>query len=304
MQLVTKPAAIVDFLKSIVLSFSSLAESNQIEFHFKYPPDNPVLYFDADKLEKILTNLLSNAFKFTPKGGKITVSAGLLNAENNTLLKNARKANPSSKVSVLEIKVQDNGAGISSDQLNKIFDRFYQADTSHTREQEGTGIGLALVRELVDLHGGEVAAETLPGEGASFTVRLPLAVADFEELGIVEHTVERVEQSMTPRNDAKYPVGNLSESVTEDVPLILIVEDNADIRHFIRENLHPAYKVVEAPDGAEGYRLAVETIPDLILSDIMMPKIDGVELCRKLKQEKKTDHIPLIMLTAKASGES
>ena len=279
-------------------------KAKQIEYHFKYPPDNPVLYFDADKLEKILTNLLSNAFKFTPKGGKITVSASLLKAENKTLLTNARRANQSSKVSILEIKVQDSGAGISNDQLNKIFDRFYQTDTSHTREHEGSGIGLALVRELVDLHGGEVVAETQPGEGACFTVRLPLSVADFEELEIVEHTVERDEQSITPLNDAEYQVDNLSESVTEGAPLILIVEDNADIRHFIRESLYPDYRVMEAADGAAGYRLAVETIPDLILSDLMMPKMDGVELCRKLKQENKTDHIPIIMLTAKASGES
>ena len=114
------------------------------------------------------------------------------------------KANQSSRVSILEIKVQDNGAGISSEQLHKIFDRFYQADTSHTREQEGSGIGLALVRELVDLHGGEVVAEAQPGEGACFTIRLPLSVADFEELEIVEHTVERDEQSITPLNDAGY----------------------------------------------------------------------------------------------------
>ena len=159
MQLETKPAAIVGFLKSIVLSFTPLAESQLIEYHFQYPSDNPVLYFDADKLEKILTNLLSNAFKFTPKGGKITVSASLLKTENKTLLTNSRRVNQSTKVSILEIKVQDSGAGISNDQLTKIFDRFYQADTSHTREHEGSGIGLALVRELVDLHGGEVVAE-------------------------------------------------------------------------------------------------------------------------------------------------
>ena len=237
----------LSLLYFLLLPWLKASTSNII---FNIRPDNPVLYFDADKLEKILTNLLSNAFKFTPKGGKITVSAFLLKSEDKTLLTKARRANQSSKVSILEIKVQDNGAGISSEQLHKIFDRFYQADTSHTREQEGSGIGLALVRELVDLHGGEVAAEAQPGEGACFTIRLPLSVADFEELEIVEHTVERDEQSITPLNNAGYQVDNLSESVTEGAPLILIVEDNADIRHFIRESLHPDYQVREASDGA------------------------------------------------------
>ena len=206
---------------------------------------------------------------------------------------------------MLELKVRDNGIGISKDQLPRIFDRFYQTDTSHTREQEGSGIGLSLVRELVELHEGEVMVESQPGEGACFTVRLLLLVADFEELTIVEHRLDNGQQSITPFNDdAPHETDDLSETVTEGTPLVLIVEDNADIRLFIRENLHPDYKVMEAIDGEEGYSLAVEIVPDLILSDVMMPKMDGVELCRKLKEDKKTDHIPVILLTAKASGES
>ena len=303
MRLENKPASIITFLKTIALTFTSLAESKQIQFRHKYPTEDSVLYFDADKLEKILTNLLSNAFKFTPTGGKITVSAFLSNGEGHALPQMSKKL-AGDLPSILEISVQDNGAGISNDQAQKIFERFYQTDTSATREHEGSGIGLALVRELVDLHGGEIAVESQPGVGACFTVRLPLVAADFEQLTIVENTGVAGEQSPPRFNDEAYQVDNLSAPETEGAPLILIVEDNADIRHFIRESLLPDYQVKEAADGLEGYRLAVETIPDLILSDLMMPKMDGVELCRKLKLENKTDHIPIIMLTAKAGSES
>ncbi len=314
MQLETKPAAIVAFLKPIVLSFASLAERQHVQYHFKYPPDNPVVYFDADKLEKIITNLLSNAFKFTPEGGKITVSALLLKTSDQSFKTSVVKNEQSSLLRILELKVHDSGAGIEKGQLVRVFDRFYQADTSLTREQEGSGIGLALVKELVELHKGEILVESQPGEGACFIVRLPLPVADFEELAIVEHSLNNGQQSRIQLNSAAYEPLNSYETVIEDTdtdietdteaPLVLIVEDNTDIRHFVRENLHPTYRIVEAADGEEGYSLAVEILPDLILSDIMMPKMNGVELCRKLKQEKKTDHIPLIMLTAKASGES
>ena len=301
MRLENKPASIITFLKTIVLTFTSLAESKQIQFQLKYQTEDPVLYFDSDKLEKIVTNLLSNAFKFTPRGGEITVSASLLKGDHTP--PNVKKAGRAS-TSILELKVEDNGAGISNDQLKKIFERFYQTDTTPTREHEGSGIGLALVRELVDLHGGEIAVESQPGVGACFTVRLPLLAADFTQLTIVENNGKADEQSVPRFDDKEYQVDSLSAPETEGAPLILIVEDNADIRHLIRESLYPDYRVMEAADGAAGHRLAVENIPDLILSDLMMPKMDGVELCRKLKQENKTDHIPIVMITAKASSES
>ena len=177
-----------------------------------------MVYFDPDKLEKIITNLLSNAFKFTPEGGKIIVTARLHPAEEQPISTPITKPGRSSKVCVLELDVRDNGIGIPKDQLAKIFDRFYQTDTSHTREQEGSGIGLSLVRELVELHEGEVIAESQPGEGASFMVRLPLRVADFEELNMVEHMLENGEQRITPFNDdTPYETDALSESVTEGI---------------------------------------------------------------------------------------
>ncbi len=305
MRLETRPAAIFAFLKAIVFSFTSLAERKQIQYHFQYPTDNPVVYFDADKLEKIISNLLSNAFKFTPEGGNVTISVRLLPAKDQRLTSPISindKQLP--KLKTLELSVKDNGMGIPKDQLAKVFDRFYQTDNSHTGKPEGSGIGLALVRELVELHAGEIVVESESGEGTCFTVRLPLAVADLEETVIAENTLDKSQQSLASFEDGGYELRNSSEPVSEGVPLILIVEDNADIRHFIRENLHPEYKVIEAADGEAGYSLALEHIPDLILSDVMMPKMDGVELCRKLKEDKRTDHIPVILLTAKASGES
>ena len=303
MRLENKPASIITFLKAVVLSFSSLAESKQIQFQFKYPTEDPVLYFDADKLEKILTNLLSNAFKFTPIGGEITVSSFLLLGEDHTPPTDVKKTGRTS-ISILELKVQDNGAGISNDQLKKIFDRFYQTDTSATREHEGSGIGLALVRELVDLHGGEITVETQPGVGACFTVRLPLVAADFEQLTFIEKNGIPDEQSATRFNDEEYQVDNLSAPEKEDAPLILIVEDNADMRHYICKTFSDHYKVIEAANGKDGITKAEGIIPDLIISDIMMPEMDGYKFCERIKTNELTCHIPVILLTAKADRES
>ena len=307
MKLETKPADIVHFLKAIGLSFTSLAERRKIQYLFQYPHEHQVVYFDADKLEKIMVNLLSNAFKFTPAGGEVTVTARLNPAEEQGILSSLRKAGSSSGVIMLELKVRDSGTGIADDQKEKIFNRFYQADTSRTREQEGTGIGLSLVRELVDLHQGEIWVESLPGKGSCFTVRLPLVLADYEQITVGEHlirnghtpiaTVIAAEEVMQENLE---PVQNQAET---DIPLVLIVEDNADIRQFIRQHLQPFYQITEAADGLAGHTTATETIPDLILSDVMMPKMDGVELCHKLKTNEKTAHIPVILLTAKASGE-
>jgi signal transduction histidine kinase/ligand-binding sensor domain-containing protein/DNA-binding response OmpR family regulator len=307
MKLETKPASLAAFLKTLVSSFTSLAETRQIQYHFKYFTGNPTVYFDADKLEKIITNLLSNAFKFTSAGGSISISALLLKREHD-LQAVSREGEPS--LTTLEIKVQDSGLGIPDDQLDKIFNRFYQTDTSQKQAKDGTGIGLALVRELVELHGGKVMVESQVGKGTRFTIHLPLNVTDFEET-IVEHgpiddrnNEER--NKITFENDSS-DLNDLSKLATEmgsvDEPIILIVEDNTDIRNFIRENLH-SYRVIEAEEGERAYKMASETIPDLIISDVMMPKMNGVELCSKLKGNEKTDHIPVILLTAKASVEN
>jgi signal transduction histidine kinase/ligand-binding sensor domain-containing protein/DNA-binding response OmpR family regulator len=305
MKLDLKPADLMAFLKTMVLSFTSHAETKEIQYHFKYPSEHLLVYFDADKLEKIITNLLSNAFKFTKPGGKITVTAVLEPADHLLLPDGFRNITPISAAWVLELKVKDSGKGIPEDQLNKIFDRFYQADTSHTREQEGTGIGLSLVRELVELHSGEIKVESQPGHGSCFTVRLPVLLADFEEIAITGPALNFDQKPVNPimGSGELIPLpDSVSSNSDPEAPLVLIIDDNADVRSFIRENLQAAYQVLEAADGKEGYKLSVKNIPDLILSDVMMPKMDGMELCSKLKTNEKTAHIPVILLTAKASG--
>lgn len=310
MQLETKPTAIVPFLKAIVLSFSSLAEKRHIQYHFKYPKENAVVYFDADKLEKIITNLISNAFKFTPEGGSISVSVRLNPAEGKAIPATLRMAAQLSKVTMLQMEVKDSGLGIAEEFKEKVFNRFYQINTSQTREQEGTGIGLSLVRELVELHQGEVSVESQKGRGSCFTVQLPLVMADYEELSIVQHAVGNGQQTTTSTNAMEYMMlmDQIAESdMTEadmESSIVLIVEDNADVRYFIRESLESTYQIIEACNGQEGYTKAMEFIPDLIISDVMMPGMDGIELCSKLKINEKTAHIPIILLTAKASGDN
>ncbi|MDF9800824.1 signal transduction histidine kinase/ligand-binding sensor domain-containing protein/DNA-binding response OmpR family regulator [Catalinimonas alkaloidigena] len=304
MQAEVKAGAIVPFLQSIGLSFTTLAERQQISYHFQYPNDHPVVYFDADKLEKIITNLLSNAFKFTPAGGSITFSARLHAAEKS-ITTPVQKPQDAAQLSLLELKVQDSGVGMSEEQLAHVFHRFYQADDSQ-QASEGSGIGLSLVRELVELHGGEVSASSEAEKGSCFTVKLPLWQAEFAEI-VVGQEGNGKEQVLPPAASGYQTNGSpISESHSE-APLILVVEDNADVRAFIRENLQAVYRVMEAANGAAGYKKAIEHIPDLILSDVMMPsmempKMDGVELCTKLKTNEKTAHIPVILLTAKASG--
>lgn len=306
MKLDLKPANLTAFLKAMVFSFTSHAETRKIQYQFKYSHDYPVVYFDADKLEKIITNLLSNAFKFTKPAGKITVTALMETVDKNLLPDIFSNTASSSTLKMLEFKVQDSGVGIPQDQLDRIFDRFYQADTSHTREQEGTGIGLSLVRELVELYSGEIKVESQLGHGSCFTVRLPVLLADFEEIAITGPALNEDQKLVKPIFDNGKIIPSPDPAFTNqdpEAPLVLIIEDNADLRSFICETLQPLYQVLEAVDGQEGYKKAVKTIPDLILSDVMMPKMNGVDLCRKLKENEKTAHIPVVLLTAKAGGE-
>jgi signal transduction histidine kinase/ligand-binding sensor domain-containing protein/DNA-binding response OmpR family regulator len=281
LELYLQPHALLPFLKGIVFSFSSLAERKNIKYHFQYPSENPVLYFDADKLEKVIMNLLSNAFKFTPTGGEVLFSAYLKQEEGKA------------KDYLLEIQVKDSGIGITEAQQSRIFNRFYQADAT---KEEGSGIGLSLVSELVDLYQGKISVESQPDKGSIFYVSIPLEKADFEEVQIHQH------KELISKEASEDTLPLQSTEKIEEAPHILVVEDNEDVRSFIIYILQDIYQVSLAGDGREGLQKAIEYIPDLILSDVMMPRMDGITLCEKLKQEQKTSHIPIIMLTAKASG--
>jgi DNA-binding response OmpR family regulator len=210
----------------------------------------------------------------------------------------------------VELSVADTGIGIPADQLERVFDRFYQVDSSQNREHEGSGIGLALVKELVELHHGTIQVGSEPGKGTVFTVRLPLGRSHLKDEEIAGMPVSAPPASWHAGvSDA---AGSVEPAATDtgavqtrgDRPIILVVEDNADVREYIKGYLIPAYSVVEARDGAEGVERALDVVPDLVISDVMMPKKDGYEVCKDLKGDERTSHIPIILLTAKAGSES
>jgi signal transduction histidine kinase/DNA-binding response OmpR family regulator/ligand-binding sensor domain-containing protein len=308
---------IIPFLKGCVASFDSVANKNELDLTFHAEEENITLYFDPGKLEKVIFNLLSNAVKFTPTGGNITLKA----AKNP-----AKAANFTS--GFVEISVCDTGPGIPGEQLVHIFNRFFQLDSTYEHYQKGSGIGLAIAKELIELHHGEIEARSVEGEGTEFIIRLPMGDSHLNPKEIVQPSekpykyknIEEIpvlfmtEQEQGVPADVKAGTLNSSEtSVTEekDIELeaqekniILVVEDSTDFRDYIRGCLEPLYTVVEAKDGREGMQKAQKIIPDLILSDIMMPEVDGYALCGILKKDIKTSHIPIILLTAKASEEN
>ena len=299
------------FVRTIASSFLSLAESDHIEYQISVPEVQGGFCFDADKLEKIIANLLSNAFKFTPEGGKVSLELICLSPEGSDKPRRAL------------LRVSDNGKGIDNEHLDRIFDRFYQVTDNDTREVEGSGIGLALTRELVELIHGEIEVESQPGKGTSFSVNFPVSedcfseqeIADMEKRkGVNEEWMEseagvetKVETEVRGKKENEERPGARSTEENrheQEKELVLVVEDNADLRMYISQQLRGNYRVVDATNGREGLEKAIELIPDLVVTDIMMPVMDGMEMCRRMKAQPATNHIPVIMLTAKADKES
>ncbi|MFY0687736.1 MAG: response regulator [Cyclobacteriaceae bacterium] len=285
---------IVKFLKPLAHSFTSYAERQFIDYKCVFPDEKVDIYFEKDKLEKIVVNLISNAFKYTPEFGKITLEVV---DESDTL----------------NIIIADSGVGIQSDQLEHIFNRFYQVGN---QKQKGTGIGLALTKELVDLHHGNIRVESEMGKGTRFTVSLKKGQQHLDEDEIVTsdaHTLRLKSEDyneMEIINDSNRDVPNEftedtnEQKIADDLPIVLVAEDNEDMRNFISEYLVTNYKVIEADNGVQALELANEHIPDILITDVMMPEMDGYELCQNIKNDDRTSHIPVILLTAKASSES
>ncbi|HEY5918805.1 MAG TPA: ATP-binding protein [Chryseolinea sp.] len=275
-------------VSSITSQFASMAEARGVDFTLT--ATQPIFAFvDSDKLIKIVSNLLSNAFKFSATGGSITVLI--------------RKGEPDLKYGegYAEIRVVDTGIGIEGKHLPRIFDRFYQVDNSVTREYEGSGIGLSLTKELVELHHGDISVSSQPDKGSSFVVRLPLGKSHLGPNEIDLPAVFTAEAGPHLDLTASTSIELLEQNGTSRLnPKILLIEDNADMRYYLRDDLKEQYLILEAADGEEGLRMAMSEIPDLIVSDLMMPRLDGKSLCEKLKLDEKTSHIPLILLTAKA----
>ncbi|MBA2761148.1 MAG: response regulator [Segetibacter sp.] len=283
---------IINFLRYVVESFHLLAESGQKAIHFLTDMDSLHVAYDPERIRQIVTNLLSNALKFTPEKGNIYV-----NVSKNVL--------PQDEPNVtIIIKVKDTGIGIPEDQFQHIFDRFYQLDNSHTRKAEGTGIGLALTKELVKLMDGEISVKSPPSganRGSEFTVILPMIkVAELEETVASPVVKEAYQPKLKPTINS---IRTTDEKRNKEKQLILLVEDNADVVTYTASCLSD-YQVLVGKDGREGFDIAVEMIPDLIITDVMMPFVDGFELCRRLRNDEHTSHIPIIMLTAKADIES
>jgi signal transduction histidine kinase/DNA-binding response OmpR family regulator len=265
--------------RAAAFSFDSHAAQRNMDFKVDIPGGVLWAAFDRDKLEKIIYNLLSNAFKFSDDDETVSFKVGH-NFEE------------------LIIQVGDSGKGIPEDRLPYIFDRFYQVDSSNTKEKEGSGIGLSLSKDLVELMDGTITVASEEGKGTFFTVQLPVQKIETREK--IPHEKQRDARQGT----VKPPSYQLDKPDKRNLPEILLVEDNADMRQFIREHLIKEYKVKEALNGVEGFEKANSDVPHLIVSDLMMPKMDGIELCKKLKTNLPTSHIPVIMLTARAGMDN
>jgi signal transduction histidine kinase/DNA-binding response OmpR family regulator len=303
---------LVKYLKGLVLSFSSLAERRKISLKLDLESNSIIGYVDHEKLEKIVNNLLSNAFKFTPENGKINVN---VKTPNDKIQMTNQITFPNSQLQVsksnfIEIAVSNSGSGIPENRLDKIFDRFYQADDKYKKDSEGTGIGLALTKELVDIYRGEISVTSMPYETTTFKVILPIEEELFNADEIVEaETKDLISESIeeTSKFDiesAKIEKTELISKYDKSAPLLLIVEDNPDVTNYIFSFLENEYRIITAENGNIGLKKTIDKYPDLVISDVMMPEMDGFELCQKIKSDERISHIPVILLTAKADMDS
>ena len=270
------------FMLEVFLSFKDFAQRRNIEFTLDAFHDDIPMWFDTEKMERVFFNLLSNAFKFTPDNGKISIQ---LKQSENTL----------------QIIIEDNGQGISEQDLPNVFDRFYKFESNYQGNYLGSGIGLALVKKLIELHHGTINVQSKLEEYARFTIDLPMGMKHFEEAEIISNFKSSEDASF-------YQIENKENLKAESIdlptgaPVLLIVEDNADVRAYLYKLFCKQYRIHEAINGLEGWEKAMEYIPDLIISDIMMPEMDGIDLCKKAKTTIETSHIPIILLTARSSS--
>jgi signal transduction histidine kinase/ligand-binding sensor domain-containing protein/DNA-binding response OmpR family regulator len=303
---------IVAFMREVLSSFDEISRRKNIKLDLFTDSEELEVWFDRDMMIKVFNNLIFNAFKFTSDGGSISVVIERGGKDIQTKFHNTFKIEQSSNSlnrSVV-VKIIDTGIGISSQSLQNIFDRFYQVGSSDSIKHLGSGIGLALAKNLILMNKGEVIVSSERDRGTEFIVILPQGeclfsdherVADdgVDDLALTvkdSFTHDNFDQSSIDQEDNGFiPTDN------KDAPLILVVEDNDDMRYFIKSNLERKYRVIEAKNGLVGCHLAMEEIPDLVVSDVVMPEMDGVQLCRKLKKDVLTSHIPVVLLTALSS---
>lgn len=263
-------------------SFADYAQQKNIRFIYRSSLDTLMMEFDQDKIERVLFNLLSNAFKFTPAGGEITVSVSAAELAGEHMLR---------------IAVIDTGIGIAPEKQEKIFEPFFQNELPGSLINQGSGIGLSITKEFVSMHCGRIELVSRPNEGSSFTVILPLKGAEAKGGALLRREINgaKAEPDASPQAEAAAQKKGKTQR-------LLLVEDNDDFRFYLKDNLRQHFEIIEAVNGREGWALTLSAHPDLVVSDINMPEMDGLELCRKLKGDKRTEHVPVILLTA-FSGE-
>lgn len=281
---------IIEFTKEICMSFSPLAAEKSIKLTFTSYLQELQMEFDGQKMHKIIANLISNAFKYTEEG-EIDINVSIIESSNNSIT-------PSKSMS---IKVSDTGIGIAPEYLDKIFDRFFRIENVNQSSQPGTGIGLHLVSEYVKLHGGNISVESIQGEKTVFTVLIPIHESALKESEVQNVIYPGASLTDAMEDQLKVEKKGMQQS---NLPLLLVVDDNEDFCNFITELFIDEYRIDRANDGKEGYRIVLDLIPDIILCDVMMPIMDGYEFCRKVKDDIRTSHIPIILLTAKSSEEN
>ena len=286
-----------DFISEIADSFRELAESNKIKFNVSVDYNLEDTWYDINKLENILFNLISNAIKYTKEGGVVSILVTKIKNEFNK--------------SQLLINIQDSGIGINKEKQDKVFERFYRDTSNESNTTYGTGIGLSLTKQMIEVLNGTISLDSEVNKGSSFKVILPIEQSDFPE-----HEVqtgersdqlllkERIELLKDPKtNEQSFLKEETEGDLVEDKPRLLVVDDNSDLREFLAESLSGSYHVQTAVDGEVGYKIALEKDFDLIVSDVMMPKVSGLEMCKQLKNNIHTSHIPVILLTAKGQEE-
>jgi signal transduction histidine kinase/ligand-binding sensor domain-containing protein/DNA-binding response OmpR family regulator len=289
LKLYNQPGDIISFIRELCYSFTDVAEQKGIGFVFDSEKEEFYTSFDQDKIERIVFNLLSNAYKFTHTGGRVSV---LLSFKGNEA---------SLSTNLLEIKVIDTGIGIPDNKLERIFEPFFQNDIPGSMLNQGSGIGLSITKEFVRLHGGEITVESELDQGSSFTVLLPLKPVNkhlFTDAPILlQHTEDAIAEIETSK------IASARDARDAKKPTVLLVEDNDDFRFYIKDNLKDAFNIIEAADGKKGWQKALAQHPNLVVSDIAMPEMNGIDLCKKIKSDSRTSHIPVILLTAMAGEE-
>ncbi len=297
---------IVEFVKEASQPFQFIASKQNVSFKVESEDEAIYLWFDPDILEKILYNLLSNAFKYTPADGKITVRLSTVEEESKGSLKK-RTLNH-----YLKLEVIDTGQGIPSKIKNKIFERFYK-EVEDKFTKDGAGIGLSFTESLVKRHYGEISLKSKVGEGSNFIVKLPMSKSVFNKSEITNSQINAHKftadplEYFTPEKPKVLPEIDATGSEREhsqELPLLLFVDDNADIRKFIKSGFENDFRIVEAENGVKGLEMAKSSLPDIIISDVMMPEMDGIEMCKLVKDNVETSHIPIVLLTAKTNQES